>query len=124
MRWKLHDVQKIIYDLYWNGDDDITTMMISRQLGKSFVLAVIATEICLRKKNAVVKYVIPVKNQIKNILTKNMKTILEDCPADVKPEWKENDKVWKFPNGSEIQAAGTDNQSYNSIRDRDWETYF
>ena len=116
LRWKLHDIQKIIYDIYWNGEDDISTMLISRQLGKSFVLAVIATEICLRKKNAVVKFVTPKLKQVKNILNKNMKTILEDCPVDVRPEWKENDKVWRFPNGSEIQAAGTDNQNYDNIR--------
>ena len=116
LRWKLHEIQKTIYDLYWDGNDAITTMLISRQLGKSFALAVISTEICLRKNNAVVKYVIPQKNQIKSILTKNMKVILQDCPADIKPEWKENDKVWRFPNGSEIQVAGTDNQSYDSIR--------
>ena len=91
-------------------------MMISRQLGKSFVLAVIATEICLRQENAVVKYVIPKKNTIKNILTKNMKIILKDCPPDIMPEWKDNEKIWRFPNGSEIQAAGTDNQSYDTIR--------
>ena len=45
-----------------------------------------------------------------------MRKILEDCPPDMKPEWKEADKIYLFPNGSEIQIAGTDNQSYDDIR--------
>jgi len=45
-----------------------------------------------------------------------MKVILKDCPPDLMPEWKEGEKVWRFPNGSEIQAAGSDNQNYDSVR--------
>jgi hypothetical protein len=45
-----------------------------------------------------------------------MRQILEDCPKEFKPEYKENDKLYVFPNGSEIQMAGTDNQNYDNIR--------
>lgn len=116
LKWKLHPLQKTIYDKFHNGDDYITTMLISRQVGKSFLLAVIATEVCLKKPNSVVKYVTPKLKMVKNILNKNMRVILEDCPESLRPEWKENDKVWRFPNGSEIQAAGSDNQNYDNIR--------
>lgn len=116
LRFKLHSLQKIIYDDFYNSDDYFTTMLIARQTGKSYVLAVLAIETCIRTPDSVVKFVTPKLRMIKNILNKNMKAILKDCPADVRPEWKENDKVWQFPNGSEIQAAGTDNQHYDSIR--------
>ena len=91
-------------------------MLIARQTGKSFLLAILALETCLRKPDAVVKFVTPKLKMVKNILNKNMKVILKDCPPEILPEWKENDKVWRFPNGSEIQAAGSDNQNYDNIR--------
>lgn len=91
-------------------------MLISRQTGKSYTLALLSVETCLRKKDAVVKFVTPKLKMVKNILNKNMKVILQDCPPELMPEWKESEKVWRFPNGSEIQAAGSDNQNYDSIR--------
>ena len=53
---------------------------------------------------------------VKTILKPRMREILEDCPEELRPEYKENDKIYLFPNGSEIQMAGTDNQNYDSIR--------
>lgn len=116
LRWKLGDLQKEIYDQFYDDKDDITTMLIARQTGKSYVLALLSVETCLRKKDAVVKFVTPKLKMVKNILNKNLKVILEDCPPEIAPEWKENEKVWRFPNGSEIQAAGSDNQNYDSVR--------
>lgn len=116
LKYKLHPLQQTIYDQFYGTNDYYTTMLIARQTGKSYILAILAIETCLRSPNAVVKFVTPKLRMIKNILNKNMKAILKDCPADCKPEWKENDKVWVFPNGSEIQAAGSDNQHYDSIR--------
>lgn len=116
LKWKLHPLQKLIYDRFHSGVDDITTMLIARQTGKSFLLAVIATEICLKKPHSVVKFVTPKLKMVKNILNKNMRVLLEGCPPEIKPEWKENDKIWQFPNGSQIQAAGTDNKNYDNIR--------
>lgn len=91
-------------------------MLIARQTGKSFLLALLSIETCLKKPDAVVKFVTPKLKMVKNILNKNMKVILKDCPLEIMPEWKEADKVWRFPNGSEIQAAGSDNQNYDNIR--------
>ncbi len=116
LKWKLTDLQKKIYDQFYDDSDDITTMLIARQTGKSYLLSILAVETCLKKPDAVVKFVTPKLKMVKNILNKNMKTILKDCPAEFMPEWKEGEKVWRFPNGSEIQAAGSDNQNYDNIR--------
>jgi len=116
LRWKLDDLQKKIYDQFYDDQDDITTMLIARQTGKSYLLALLSCETCLKKPDAVVKFVTPKLKMVKNILNKNMKVILKDCPIELRPEWKEADKVWRFPNGSEIQAAGSDNQNYDNIR--------
>jgi len=79
-------------------------------------MCALAIETCLRKKNAIVKYVCPKQRMVKTILKPIMRQLLEDCPPDIKPEYKEADKIYVFPNGSEIQMAGTDNQNYDSIR--------
>jgi hypothetical protein len=116
LEWKLDDLQKKIYHQFYDDTDDITTMLISRQNGKSYLLSILAIEACLRKPDAVVKFVTPKLKMVKNILNKNMKVILKDCPPDLMPEWKEGEKVWRFKNGSEIQAAGSDNQNYDNVR--------
>lgn len=116
LKWKLHDLQKKIYDQYYSNNDYITTLLISRQTGKSYLMCVLAIEACLRLPNSIVKYACPKQKMVKTILKPIMRQILEDCPEDLMPEYKENDKLYVFPNGSEIQMAGTDNQNYDNIR--------
>lgn len=116
MKWKLHDLQKKIYDSFYSNNNYINTLLISRQTGKSYLLCVLAIETCLKKPNAIVKYACPKQKMVKTILKPIMRQILEDCPDEIKPEYKENDKLYVFPNGSEIQMAGTDNQNYDNIR--------
>ena len=116
MKWKLHSLQKKIYDTFYTSDRYISTLLISRQTGKSFLMCILAVEACLRKPNTIVKYACPKQKMVKTILKPIMRTILEDCPPEIKPEYKENDKIYLFPNGSEIQMAGTDNQNYDNIR--------
>lgn len=116
LKWKLHDLQKKIYDSYYANPDYITTLLISRQTGKSYLLCLLAIEVCLRKPNAIVKYACPKQKMVKTILKPIMRQLLEDCPPELMPEYKENDKLYVFPNGSEIQMAGTDNQNYDNIR--------
>jgi len=45
-----------------------------------------------------------------------MKIIFEDCPIFLLPKYSVIDSFYKFPNGSEIHFAGTDNQSYENLR--------
>ncbi len=116
LKWKLHDLQKKIYESWYSNTDDITTLLISRQTGKSYLLCLLAIETCLRTPNVIVKYVCPKQKMVKTILKPRMRELLEDCPDNIRPEYKENDKIYLFPNGSEIQMAGTDNQNYDNIR--------
>jgi hypothetical protein len=94
----------------------IVTILASRRLGKSFELLLEAVELCNEKPNAIVKYICPKLRMVKQIVGPNMRKIMEDCPENMRPEWKENDKTYIFPNGSEIQFAGTDNGSHENLR--------
>ena len=42
--------------------------------------------------------------------------ILETCPEDVKPQLKQKDDIYYFPNGSEIQMAGSEAGNIETLR--------
>lgn len=114
--WKLKGKQESIYKDIQNAEYDVSCILVSRRFGKSFTNCLVAIETCIREPNAIVKYACPKQRMVKTIIKPIMREILKDCPDDLKPEWKENDKIYTFPNGSEIQIAGTDNGSAEGLR--------
>jgi len=116
LSYKRHDGQLKMRDYILKDKRDIIPILASRRLGKSFEMTVEAVELCMTTPNAIVKYVCPRLKMVKTIVQPNMRVILEDCPRDLRPEWKENDKMYVFPNGSQIQFAGTDNGSHENLR--------
>jgi len=116
LSWKLKGKQKEIYDHFKNSEEDIVTCLISRQFGKSFTMCLLAVETCLSKPNAIVKYVCPTSKMVVNVMMPRVRDVIADCPEDIKPHWYPSEKKWKFPNGSEIQVAGTEGGAYDAIR--------
>jgi len=116
LHWKLHDVQKKMYNAIINQRKEITVITSSRRLGKSYLMCILAIEQCLQKPNSIVKYACPKQDMVKKIIKPIMREILKDCPPEYKPEFKTNDKMYIFPNGSQIQIAGTDGGHYQSLR--------
>jgi PBSX family phage terminase large subunit len=114
--YKRRSNQILMRDHIQNASKKIVPILASRRNGKSFEILLQAIELCNSKKYAIVKYICPRLKMVKTIVNFNMRIILEDCPDEMRPEWKENDKIWLFPNGSEIQFAGTDNGSHESLR--------
>lgn len=114
--YKLHIGQKEISRILKTSKDDIITILAARRFGKSYGLVKIAVELCQSQPHSIVKYICPRLKMVKTIIKPHMRDILKDCPDDMLPEWKENDKMYIFPNGSEIHLAGTDNGSHESIR--------
>lgn len=116
LNWKLDKTQQEIYNFIKNNDSKIIVVGASRQLGKSWMLCTIAIEECLRTPNRVVKMIAPEVKMIKRILRPLMRDLLHDCPKELLPQEKSVDHIFKFPNGSEIQIAGTDNGHAESLR--------
>lgn len=116
LEWKLHPVQKQMLASFLSQNTEITTIACSRRLGKSYLLCLLAAEKCIQTPNAIVKYVCPRKNMVKTILQPIMQEIFKDCPAEMKPDFKYNDYMYVFPNGSQIQMAGTDNGHHENLR--------
>ena len=116
LSWKLKGKQQDIYDHFTSSERDIEACLISRQFGKSFTLCLIAVELCIKNPNAIVKYACPVGKMVERIIIPRIKEIIVDCPDDIRPEWKANNKEWQFPNGSSIQVAGCNNDQYDNLR--------
>lgn len=119
LTWKLDITQRAIYDFFHGNPNSTTTVNASRRLGKSFFLLIIAFEICLKKPGAIVVYVQPKTGMMRKNLRPSVEKIIEDCPLELRPEFKSQDNVWEFPNGSKISLAGTDNQNYDKLRGGD-----
>ncbi len=96
--------------------DRIIVIGCSRQLGKTYFLATLAIEECLRKPNIIVKMIAPTRMEVKRNISPKIREITEDCPEDIKPVYSSQDYVFRFKNGSQIQLAGTDNGHAESIR--------
>lgn len=116
LEWKLHPVQRKMLNSYISQNTEITTIACARRLGKSFMLCLLAAEKCLQHPYAIVKYVCPTKKQVKTVVEPIMDELFKDCPAELRPTFKYNDYMYVFPNGSQIQMAGTDNGHHESLR--------
>lgn len=116
LHWKLHEAQKDLYDIFHASDAKTVVWGCSRRLGKSWSLITIALEQCLKFPNSIVKYVAPEQKMVRTIIKPLMREITKDCPRHLKPKWSTRDVAYIFPNGSEIQLAGTDNGNVESLR--------
>lgn len=114
--WKLNQAQLELYNLFKESPDKITVFLSSRRFGKTTTIAIISTEMCLKKPNMVVKYLCPTQKMILTSFNKIMEQILEDCPKTLRPTYHKQEGVWKFNNGSEIQLAGNDSGRAERLR--------
>lgn len=117
LRWKLHPVQKEMYDLFYNAENNsIHVWLLARQSGKSFLLAVLALEYALKQKNVIIKLVTDTKLHVRSIFEPLFREILVDCPEDLRPSYNSTTYSYYFANGSQIQLAGSDNKHYEKLR--------
>jgi hypothetical protein len=114
--YKLSEPQKIIKQGILDDKSKISVVMCARRLGKSYLALTMCVEKCLQKPDTIVKYVFPKQKAAKKNILPIMKTILEDCPKHLKPTFMTADLLYKFPNGSELQMAGSDNGNIENIR--------
>jgi hypothetical protein len=117
--WKLTIPQKAIKKGILEDDNKISVVLCSRRLGKTYLLITMAAEVCLKKSYAVVKYAFPKQNMAKKMLMPVVRKVFEDCPDHLKPVYMTAEKVFRFPNGSEIQISGVDNGGWENLRGGD-----
>jgi len=90
--------------------------MIGRQRGKSFAALALACEECIRTPGSIVRYAALTGKSAKAIVLPTLAQVLRECPEDIRPEVKEQEGAVRFPNGSNITFAGTDNEVFDRLR--------
>jgi len=112
--------QKDIYELYKinRATPGITSTfaLCTRRGGKSFTAFAIAISECIQKSNYKVLYLSTTTEQVREITGQISESVLETCPADMKPFWKSKESKFVFPNGSEIRVKGLDKVGGSAIR--------
>ncbi len=116
LSWKLHKAQLDMYDAVNNNKHSLFVINCGRQIGKSFYLCTQAIEFAIKNPNSKILYLAPQAKMVKKIILPRIKTILQDCPRDMKPVYKVNEQVYMFPNGSQIHIAGTDAGRVENLR--------
>ena len=121
--WMLKPNQAKIKETIETDRNKISVVVCARRSGKSYLLLALAIEQCIKHPNSVVKFLFPHQKDAKINIRPIMRDILDQpedpelaCPSDIKPTWKEQDKMFEFPNGSVIQMAGSDNGAVEGIR--------
>lgn len=114
---KMHKLQKEMFALYESAEPRSTSVwLLARQSGKSYLLAIIALVEAIRNPNSIIKLLTDTKLHVQTIFEPLFREILEDCPEDVKPEYLPSKFIYVFPNGSQIQMAGTDANNAERLR--------
>jgi hypothetical protein len=120
LKWICRGYQRDVYDQIhaWIADPQVlkACLNISRRWGKTFVLCLVAVEVCLRKSGAQVRFAAPTGLEMRKRTLPIMRVILRTCPAHLKPKWNGQDKCWTFPNGSQIHIAGVNDGHAEDLR--------
>ncbi len=116
LSFKLDSNQKALYKLFHDSDHKIQVWLLARRSGKSHTLFLMATEQCIRHARSIIKFVAPTKSQVNVYAKEVISNLLDDCPEDVKPTYRQRDYTFVFPNGSEIHLAGSESGHAERLR--------
>lgn len=109
-------MQKKIYRKFKNTDDKINVWNISRQVGKSYTLTILAVQTCLANPGSQIKYCAGDAKSVSKIIKPTIRKLLEECPPDIAPKWKREGGCYEFPNGSLLYLEGIDGGKADSLR--------
>jgi len=116
LQYKLHADQKLLDRKIKSTPHRKYVLMCGRRYGKTTFCCIRALEHCIQNPNARVIYAAPTAKQAEGIILPIMRKVLEDCPDDLKPEFKEQKKKFMFANGAEIKIDGADDERGNHLR--------
>ena len=108
--------QRELYKLFHESEHDVQTWLLARRSGKTYTLCTLALEVCLKTPKSIVKFVSPTRLQVQTNVRPLIRDLLETCPKELRPEFKTQDFIYYFPNGSELQLAGSENKNVDKLR--------
>lgn len=108
LEYKFHPGQDTIQDAYDSVKNKLFVANCARRFGKTYWIAVIAIKVALSKDLARVKIASAYLKDVEEYIVPTFDLVLEDCPEELKPQYLDSKKKYRFKNGSEIQIVGLD----------------
>lgn len=119
LRWKLRDYQIPIYESIIQNTSLKFMLNCSRRLGKTTTLCIVALEKALQTQNGIFQFVTSTGKAMRGIIRPILQMLLEDCPEDLKPQWRGQDGYYFFPStNSELHLNGANNGHVDDSRGR------
>lgn len=87
-----------------------------RRTGKSSLLMLLCTEVCIANPGCIVGYIAPVREKLTEYVQPIIFDLIRDCPEAMKPEYNSKSNTLVFPNGSKLMFVGANNKSYVALR--------
>lgn len=114
--YRLDDLQREMKRQFYNSKRKVNVWLTSRRLGKSTLLCALAIERCIKSPGSIVKFLSPEMKQTRSLSSTIFNDLIKDAPKNLKPEFKTQEMLWRFPNKSEIHLAGSDNGGAEKLR--------
>jgi hypothetical protein len=120
LRYKLRAYQLAAYYAIAAAIRDRTVLKyalnMSRRWGKTFLLCLVAVEVCAKTPKARVRFAAPNLDELRERVLPIIEEIIADAPEHLRPVWRAQRKAWVFPNGARIYLAGVNNQGRKKLR--------
>lgn len=110
LTYKLHSDQRSVLELLQAGDGQRFVLEIARRWGKTWLLAVLAVEACIRKPHTRVIYVAPTLSILREFILPTLEKVCADAPPELRGHYNSSRNHWEFPNDSFIHLAGCDDK--------------
>ncbi|MFZ4411499.1 MAG: terminase large subunit domain-containing protein [Bacteroidales bacterium] len=108
--------QKEVYKQYKENNIKTQVVVLSRQSGKTYALSTIAVQECLQRPGIIVTFCAPRLNQAKKIAKTTLREVLKTCPKDIAPEYKSQENLFRFPNGSILELGALNQDRADDLR--------
>jgi hypothetical protein len=102
----IDDNQREIFNAFFESKEQMLVFAFSRQIGKTTGSLSLADKVCRIKPNMIVTLVAPTQTQARKLSKTAMREILHTCPPHLKPEYKTQENLFRYANGSEIEILG------------------
>ncbi len=110
LRFKLDSNQRGLYDEIQACPRKRFVLECARRLGKSYLLCLMAVEVCLKKPRARVVYGAPTNKEVAEIIVPIIEDICADAPEELRPQFNGQNGHYEFPNGAAIVLFGCDDK--------------
>lgn len=109
LRFLLHRDQRLVYDAVQAATGRFV-LEIARRWGKTFLLIVLALEVCLRKSRARVVYGAPTLKHLAEFILPTLEKVTALAPENLRGKYNAQNGHWELPNGSYIHLFGADDK--------------